>query len=83
MLSETGPPARQGSAIMSTEGQQIGMVTSGCPSPSLGKNVAMGYVTKDFTKLGTEVNLKIRDKFVKAVVTKMPFIASNYYNKPK
>lgn len=82
-MSENGPPARQGTIIMSPDGTAIGNVTSGCPSPSTGKNIAMGYVKKGFIKAGTEVNLKIREKLFKASVTKMPFVNSNYYNKPK
>lgn len=68
---------------MSPDGKQIGTISSGCPSPSIGKNVAMGYISNDFVKPGTEVNLKIREKLYKAVVNKMPFVKSNYYSKPK
>lgn len=83
MVSETGPPARQGCLIMSPESQEIGIVSSGCPSPSLGKNIAMAYVKTDFSKVGSEVSVKIREKLYKAIVTKMPFVKSNYYTKPK
>lgn len=83
MISESGPPARQGSLIVSPEGEQIGIVTSGCPSPSIGMNIAMGYVRKDFVKNGSEVNVKIREKLYKSIVTKMPFTKANYYTKPK
>jgi aminomethyltransferase len=43
----------------------------------------MGYIKEEFKKPGTEVELKIRDKFYKALVSKMPFVSSNYYQKPK
>lgn len=82
-MSISGPPARQGTTILSSENQEIGVVTSGCPSPSIGKNIAMGYVHKEFAKNGSELNLKIREKFYNATVTKMPFVTPNYYNKPK
>lgn len=78
-----GPPARQGAVILDKDETQIGEVTSGCPGPSLGKNVAMGYVPSDKSKTGTQLLLKIRDKIYEGVVTKMPFVKSNYYNKPK
>lgn len=79
---EKGPAARHGVQIFS-DGNNIGVVTSGCPSPSLGGNVAMGYVANDYKAIGTQVDLKIRDKFYKATVTKMPFTPAHYYNKPK
>ncbi|CAH1103973.1 unnamed protein product [Psylliodes chrysocephalus] len=83
LISQSGPPARQGAVILSKEGEELGKITSGCPSPSLGKNIAMGYVKTSSSKLGTSVNLKIRDKVYEAAVSKMPFVKSNYYIKPK
>ncbi|XP_023013552.2 aminomethyltransferase, mitochondrial [Leptinotarsa decemlineata] len=80
---QTGPPARQGARILSENGLELGEVTSGCPSPSLGKNIAMGYVPSDNSKVGTKVHLKIRDKLYEAVISKMPFVKANYFNKPK
>lgn len=43
----------------------------------------MGYVVNDFKSVGTSVDLKIRDKIFKAVVSKMPFTPAHYYQKPK
>ncbi|XP_057666605.1 aminomethyltransferase, mitochondrial [Diorhabda carinulata] len=83
LLSSSGPPARQGAIIFSVDGKELGKVTSGCPSPSLGKNIAMGYVSTDYSKIGTKVSLKIRDKLYEATVSKMPFVKANYYVKPK
>lgn len=79
---EKGPAARHGVQILN-DGKPIGVVTSGCPSPSLGGNVAMGYVTHGYNKTGTPVDLKIRDKIFKGIVAKMPFTPANYYTKPK
>lgn len=80
---EKGPPARHGVKILSGDGKEIGEITSGCPSPSIGGNVAMGYINNDFKAIGTKVNLQIRDKQFEAVVAKMPFTPANYYSKPK
>jgi len=82
MLGAKPPPARSGVAIFS-QGQQIGQVTSGCPSPSAGRNIAMGYVPENLKAPGTKVEFKVRDKFYEAEVAKMPFVKANYYNKPK
>lgn len=77
-----GPPARAGVGIYHNE-ELVGKVTSGCPSPSLGGNVAMGYVREELKKPGGKVQLKIRDKFHSADVAKMPFTPANYFVKPK
>ena len=57
----------------------IGEVTSGCPSPTLKKNVAMGYVEAAFFKPGTKVKFVVRNKMIDGTVSKMPFVPSNYY----
>ncbi|KAI1892919.1 hypothetical protein AGOR_G00138470 [Albula goreensis] len=78
-IVSTGPPVRQHTPILSPEGKVIGEVTSGCPSPCLKQNIAMGYVEAAFSKVGTPVQVEVRKKAVKAVVSKMPFVPTNYY----
>lgn len=57
----------------------LGTVTSGCPSPSLKTNVAMGYVDQDHSKVGTKVALSVRNKVIEAAVTRMPFVPTKYF----
>ncbi len=64
---------RHGYKIQDGEGNEIGHVTSGTQSPSLSKAVGLGYVTKPNNVEGTEVNIMIRDKAVRAKVVKIPF----------
>lgn len=78
----SGPPARHGVDVIANV-NKVGEITSGVPSPTLGYNVAMGYVKEEFKKPGTKVDLRIRDKMFSAEITKMPFVPSNYYQKPK
>jgi aminomethyltransferase len=59
--------------IHDTNGTEIGYVTSGTQSPSLGKAIGMGYVTKEFANADTEINIIVRDKPLKAKVVKIPF----------
>lgn len=59
--------------IQNDGGEEIGFVTSGTQSPSLNKAIGMGYVRKDLATEGSEINIMIRDKAVKAKVVKMPF----------
>ncbi|PVZ96653.1 hypothetical protein BB558_004245, partial [Smittium angustum] len=69
-----------GALIFNSDGtEQIGIITSGVPSPSLGTNIAMGYVNKGLNKKGTQVKIKVRNRMQDAEIVKMPFIQSNYY----
>jgi len=74
-----GAPAREGAEIVDAEGKAVGKITSGCPSPTLGKNIAMGYIKSGHHKAGTEVEVVVRGKRRKAKVTKMPFVTSKYW----
>ncbi|MFT4202863.1 MAG: glycine cleavage system aminomethyltransferase GcvT [Chitinophagaceae bacterium] len=71
-LVEKGIP-RHGYVIADTNGNSIGHVTSGTMAPSLSKAVGLGYVTTENATIGTEVTIVIRDKHVKARVSKFPF----------
>ena len=55
-------------------GKVIGHVTSGTQSPILNKGIGMGYVKSEFCKKGTEIGIAIRDKEIKAIVVRPPFI---------
>ncbi|XP_018497077.1 aminomethyltransferase, mitochondrial [Galendromus occidentalis] len=79
LLLESGAPARHGSEILDTSSSAVGQVTSGGPSPSLAKNIAMGYVPTKLSKVGTELTVKVRSKLLKATVVKMPFVNTHYY----
>ena len=56
-------------------GEKVGQVTSGCVSPSTGKNIALGYV-KNLAEIctGATVQVMIREKLHDAQVVKRPFI---------
>ena len=73
-------PARSRTEIYSMDGvKKIGEITSGGFGPTYGKPLAMGYVTSDHSKEGTDVLLSIRGKKFPASITKMPFVQTNYY----
>ncbi|MEM4293161.1 MAG: glycine cleavage system aminomethyltransferase GcvT [Thermoplasmata archaeon] len=55
-------------------GKKVGVVTSGSVSPILNKGIALGYLPKEFACEGTEVEVKIRDKFYPGKVVKLPFV---------
>jgi len=65
--------ARDGYRCLDESGNAFGVVTSGSPSPTLGKNIALAYVPPAMTALGTEIFVEIRGQKVKAVVVGTPF----------
>jgi aminomethyltransferase len=65
--------ARDGYRCMNENGEVIGVVTSGSPSPTLGKNIALAYVPPAFSSLGTAVYVEIRHQKCKAQVVATPF----------
>jgi len=79
-IISSGRPSRQGSVILDTDGAEVGKVTSGCPSPSLSTNIAMGYVPTHLSKVGTEIKLKIGKQIESGKIVKMPFVKTNYFN---
>ena len=78
-----GAPAREGAEIADMDGNVIGVITSGGPSPTLGRNIAMGYAPPAFAALGTELKVIVRGKPAAAEVVATPFVATRYYRKPK
>jgi aminomethyltransferase len=65
--------ARDGYRCLDEAGNEIGVVTSGSPSPTLGKNIALAYVPPSMTALGTAVFVEIRGQKAKALVVGTPF----------
>ncbi|MRJ11211.1 glycine cleavage system aminomethyltransferase GcvT [Ornithobacterium rhinotracheale] len=60
--------------IVDAEGNLIGKVTSGTQSPILKEGIGLGYVKKEFSKIGSEIYIKVRNKSLKAEVVKLPFV---------
>ena len=60
--------------IVDIDGNLIGVVTSGTQSPVLEKGIGMGYINNDFSSLGCEIYILVRNKRLKARIVKMPFI---------
>lgn len=60
--------------IADAGGNIIGKVTSGTQSPSLNKAIGMGYVKTELATPDSEIFILIRDKPIKAKVSKIPFL---------
>jgi len=65
--------ARDGYCCRDARGQAIGVVTSGSPSPTLGKNIALAYVPPAMSEIGTAIYVEIRGQKYKAQVVSTPF----------
>ncbi len=64
----------RGHYALAADGKVIGEVTSGTFSPSLKVGIGMGYVASAYAKEGTVIDVMIRDRAVKARITKAPFV---------
>ena len=64
---------RKDYAILDMEQNIIGTVTSGTMSPSINQGIGLGYVTKEFSKIGEKINIQIRKKTIPATIVKLPF----------
>jgi len=60
--------------IKDSAGNVIGKVTSGTQSPMLGIGIGLGYVTTANAAVGTEILIDIRNKVLKAIVSKTPLV---------
>jgi aminomethyltransferase len=65
--------ARHGYPVLDETKQPVGVVTSGAPSPSLNKNIALAYVPLEMATVGTRVQVDCRGKPIDAVVVPTPF----------
>lgn len=70
--------ARQGYPLLSVDGRTVGICTSGGPSPTLGRNIGLGYLPVELSDVGTAFRVDCRGKIVDAVVVKTPF-----YKRPR
>jgi aminomethyltransferase len=70
-MKEKGPPPRPHYAVFEN-GERIGEVTSGTLSPSLNWGVGMAYVSASHAKIGTQIDIEIREKKFPATIEKKP-----------
>ena len=81
VVSRAGPPLRGGAVVVGEVGEEVGRVTSGCPSPCLKTNIAMAYLPRALSKTGRTLQLRVRTRTVEAEIVKMPFVSHQYYSR--
>jgi aminomethyltransferase len=72
-------PVREGAKVVDASGTEVGVVTSGSPSPSLGQPVALACVRADLAAVGTALFAVVRDKQVPMTVAALPFVPNRYH----
>jgi aminomethyltransferase len=72
VLEERGV-ARAGCAVLDA-GKPVGKVTSGAPSPTLGKSIGLAYVPADWAGAGRSIQVQVRDRALRARVVETPFV---------
>lgn len=60
--------------VFDSQDNEIGTVTSGTMSPIKKLGIGLAYVKPEFSKIGTEIFIEVRDKKLKSKVVKMPFV---------
>lgn len=71
-------PAREGARVFA-DGADIGHVTSGGFSPSLGAPIAMALIDRSHAAIGSKLAIEVRGKRLVAVVAPMPFVPHHYH----
>jgi aminomethyltransferase len=66
--------ARDGHTVM-REGEPIGRVTSGGPSPTLGRSIGLAYVPPEHASIGTSLAIDVRGRALDARVVETPFVS--------
>ena len=59
--------------------EEIGVITSGTYSPLLKCGIALGYVAVEYSEVGTEVEVDIRGRRARAIISETPFYDKEKY----
>ena len=65
--------AREGYPVLA-EGERVGAVTSGAPSPTLGKSIGLAYVPARLAEVGRRFEILVRGRAHAAHVVPTPFV---------
>lgn len=77
-LAVDGKAPCRGGSVVEADGVEIGEVTTGYLSPSLGVSICFAFVDAAHSALGTKVQVRVRKKVFDATVTKKRFYQTNY-----
>ena len=72
-------PVREGARVVTEDGTDIGVVTSGSLGPTVNQPVALAYLATPHAAVGTTVYAVVRDKRVPMTVSPLPFAPHRYH----
>ena len=72
-------PVREGTRLLNSRDEAVGIITSGGFGPTVGGPVAMGYVNQGYTDTGTELTVTIRNRSHPVHVAELPFVPHRYH----
>lgn len=72
-------PVREGQTVRTTDGEDVGIVTSGGFGPSAGGPIAMASVSASAIQSGADLCVDVRGKDLPVEVVKMPFVKQRYF----
>ncbi|HEX8062501.1 MAG TPA: glycine cleavage system aminomethyltransferase GcvT [Allosphingosinicella sp.] len=81
LMVEGRQPLREGAAIVDSDGDEVGKVTSGGFSPMLEAPIAMAYVPAASAAPGADIRVVQRGKIFQAKASPMPFVPHRYHRK--
>jgi aminomethyltransferase len=65
--------ARSGYRLFHND-RAVGHVTSGTRSPTLGKSIALGYVSREAAESSNDIDVEIRGRKTRAKIVSLPFV---------
>jgi aminomethyltransferase len=71
--TEKSPPPRAHYPVLDANGHTIGELSSGALSPSLSIGIGMAYLPAEYSKIGTRLQIQVRDRAFPVEVVKKPF----------
>ena len=71
--TEKSPPPRAHYPVLNSDGRTIGELSSGALSPSLSIGIGMAYLPAEYSKIGTQLQIQVRERTFPAEVVKKPF----------
>lgn len=73
LTTEQRRSPRHGYRVLDADDAEVGVVTSGAPSPTLGHPIAMAYVDREHAEPDTPLRVDIRGTAVPVRVVRLPF----------